>query len=75
MKRICSVTVKDKNGHPYSYETLLDTKYLPGLKDAGIDIYELENTIPVWINNLGLTKPWVFIQDLLNFKNPLKGLN
>jgi hypothetical protein len=28
--------------------------------------------VPIWIAMLGLTKPYCFLQDCFNFKNPFK---
>lgn len=47
-------------------------EYLAALRADGLEVYEVLNTIPVWIARLGLVRPWCFLQDLFNFKNPWK---
>lgn len=38
----------------------------------GLDVFEVYNTVPYWVNQVSLTKVWCFIQDLLSFRNPFK---
>ncbi len=37
-------------------------------RDDGIECYVIENTIPEFIADIGLTKTWCFLQDIFNFK-------
>ena len=46
---------------------------IDGMREDGIDVYIIENSIPVWIVDLGLLRPWCFFQDIWNLKNPFKG--
>ena len=69
-KKLHTVTVYDKQGMPFSFHTYVETKYVAEWQQRGIEIYPLENVIPVWVVSLGLTKPWCFVQDVFNFKNP-----
>tara|TARA_R110000772_G_scaffold67618_2_gene150136 strand:- start:1880 stop:2107 length:228 start_codon:yes stop_codon:yes gene_type:complete len=73
-KKMCALKVKVDEG-AYSFNVLVDTKYLKEWNDAGIDIHELINTVPVFIANRGKIAIiiWCFFQDLFNFKNPFKG--
>jgi len=47
-----------------------DPKYLPEWQADGLNVVLVENLIPVWAANLGLVRPWCFLQDLFNFRNP-----
>lgn len=47
-----------------------DPAFLDDWRADGLDVTEVENIIPAWIARAGLTRPWCFIQDLLNFKSP-----
>ena len=42
------------------------------MRADGIEVYEIENIIPSWIAEAGLVRPFVFLQDLWNLKNPFK---
>lgn len=55
----------------YSLTVIADPQYLDEWQQDGLEIYELVNTIPVWVADLGLVRPYCFVQDILNFKNPL----
>lgn len=64
---LCTIQIK---GHEktWSFTTDVDLKYLPEWWADGLEIYELCNTIPVWVPRIGLTRIWCCVQDLLNFK-------
>ena len=47
-------------------------EYLADWKADGLFIEIVENTVPMWVAECGLTRPWCFLQDLLNFKNPFR---
>ena len=68
-KKILTVLVKGTNKE-WSFEFKGNPKHLPTWRDDGLEVYELVNSIPEWVANLGLTKPWCFFQDIINFKWP-----
>lgn len=70
-KKLMSIQVTGVD-HKWCFEFYADPKYLHDWEKDGLDIVVLENTIPVWTTNIGLTKVWCFMQDLFNFKNPFK---
>lgn len=47
-----------------------DPQYIPEWTADGLLIDEVVNTVPVWIADLGLVRPWCCLQDLFHFKNP-----
>jgi hypothetical protein len=49
-----------------------DPQHVNGWQDDGLDVYVVENVIPAWVASLGLVKPWCFLQDVFNLKNPFK---
>jgi hypothetical protein len=63
MKQMCSITVKGKT-KTWCFNFLADTKYLAEWEADGLEVYEVMNSIPDWAVDLGLTKPWVRVQDL-----------
>lgn len=58
-KHRATVTV---NG--WNFATYVDPKHLPEWKAAGVQIYLVENIVPLWVAQLGLTRPWCAVQDL-----------
>ena len=63
--------IKGKSGSTYSFEVEIDPQYIQEWKGEGINIVgRLENTIPMWVVDIGLTRPWCFFQSLFNFRNP-----
>ena len=71
-KKLYSITVTGDT-KTYSFDTYVDPRYIDEYRAEGIDIDEIVNTIPQWVVDIGMLKPWVFMQDIFNFKNPFKG--
>lgn len=71
MKKLLSIAVTGKE-KTWSFDFYGDAKYLKEWREDGLIVDEILNTVPVWIVNLGLLKPWIFLQDIFNFKNPCK---
>lgn len=68
-KKLMSVIVTGEN-KKWCFEFYGDSQYLQEWRDDGLDVCEIENTIPVSVSNLGLVRMWCFFQDVINFKNP-----
>lgn len=68
-KKLLSINVhgQDRN---YWFEFYGDTDYLAGWRADGLVIDEICNVIPEAVVDMGLMRPWIFFQDLFNFKNP-----
>lgn len=47
-----------------------DPKYLDEWREDGLEVTEIVNTVPAWVVDIGMVRPWIFMQDILNFKNP-----
>ena len=71
-KKLYSIAIKGKQ-NLWSFEVYLDPKYISDYRDDGLEVNEIINIIPVWAVDLGLTRPWCFVQDVFNFKNPFSG--
>jgi len=67
MKKLYSVEIRGVEKH-WSFPFYGDSKYLEEWRADGLEINEIINVIPEWVVNAGLLKPWVFFQDLFNFK-------
>lgn len=70
-KKLLSVTVQGKE-KTWIFNFYEEPKYIQDWRNDGLVIDEILNTVPVWIVDCGLLKPWVFFQDVFNFKNPFK---
>ena len=58
--------------HSWSITTDLPQIAIDAMRQDGIDVGVLRNTIPVWAVDLGLLRPWCFCQDVWNFRNPFR---
>lgn len=70
-EKLMSVSVKGKE-KLWSFNFYGDEKYINDWVSDGLDIDIIENVIPMWVVDVGLTRPWCFVQDMFNFKNPFK---
>lgn len=61
-----SITVRGAN-HVWSFTFIGDTKHIPTWIEDGLDIVELINRVPVWVPPK-LRKPYMFMQDIINFR-------
>lgn len=50
----------------------LSREAVEAMRADGVNIIVPENIIPAWIAHAGLARPWCFVQDIWNFKNPLR---
>lgn len=69
--KLLGINVKGKN-KKWGFHFYGDPKYIEEWRADGLDITEIENVIPAWIVDLGLLRPWCFVQDVWNFKNPFR---
>lgn len=67
MKRLMSIEVRGKE-HEWSFNFYGNPKHLEGWRNDDLEINEIVNTIPEWVVDYGLMGPWIFFQDLFNFK-------
>lgn len=67
MNKLLSLEVRgiEKN---WSFNFYGDPKHLDAWREDGLVVNEIVNTIPEWVVDAGLLKPWIFFQDLFNFK-------
>lgn len=66
--KMLSITVQGKRCK-WTFEFMGDPKYLDEWRADGLDIDEVCNIIPEWMPG-SLIKPFYYLQDLFNFKNP-----
>lgn len=48
----------------------LNPRHIEDLRADGLEVNECFNSIPYWVVEHRLTRPWVFVQDLFHFRNP-----
>jgi hypothetical protein len=71
-KKLLAMHVKGTEKE-WSFHFYGDPRHLEDWRSDGLAVYQVENIIPAWAADLGLTRIWCFVQDIINFKNPLKG--
>lgn len=54
----------------WSFNFYGDPRYLDEWRADGLEVHVIENTIPMWVADLGLGRAWCVMQDLFNFRNP-----
>jgi hypothetical protein len=54
----------------WSFPFYGDPKYLAEWRADGLEVNEVYNTIPYWVVECGMARPWCFVQDVLNLRNP-----
>lgn len=67
MKKLLSIEVKGKTKE-WSFSFYGNPKYLDEWRKDGLEINEVINSVPELINDIGLTRLWIFLQDLFNFR-------
>jgi len=67
--KLMSIVVQGEE-HEWSFTFYGNPDHMEDWIDDGLEVYLVENVIPLWIWNAGLERPWCFLQDLFNFKNP-----
>jgi hypothetical protein len=66
MNKLLSIEVKGRE-HRWSFDFYGNPKYLDEWREDGLEVNEIENTVPEWVPGWAV-KPWCFFQDLFNFK-------
>ena len=66
-KKLMSLEVRGKDNY-WSFNFYGNPKHLDHWRDDGLEINEIMNTIPEWVVDIGLIRPWMFFQDLFGFK-------
>jgi hypothetical protein len=67
----CIVDVRGRKSE-WGIPTDISREVIEDMRADGLNIIVPENSIPLWVVELGLTRAWCFLQDLWNFKNPFR---
>lgn len=73
MKKLMTVTVRGK-AKTWGFAFYGDPRHIEAWRADGLDVVLIENVIPAWVADLGLVRPWCFLQDVFNFRNPWRKL-
>jgi hypothetical protein len=71
MNRLMGLSVRGKS-KTWGFMFYGDPKHIKEWREDGLDVSEIENTVPEWVADLGLVRPWCFLQDVFNFRNPFR---
>lgn len=67
-KLLC-INVQGKHSR-WGFSFYGDPKHIEAWRADGLDVFEVRNTVPGWVAVLGLARPWCFVQDVFNLRNP-----
>ena len=71
MKRKYTILVQGQN-HEWGFGIEAEPSHVEDWRRDGLIIHEVLHTIPEWVVDLGLERPWCFLQDVFYFRNPFK---
>lgn len=58
--------------HRWSFQIDATPEHVEDWRADGLKVDEIVNVIPARVVDIGLLKVWVFLEDLLYFRNPFK---
>lgn len=56
--------------HSWSFHVSAKPEHVEDWRADGLEVDEILHSIPEWVVNLGLLRPWCFFEDLFYFRNP-----
>lgn len=68
-KKLMGIEVRGKR-KTWGFHFYGDPQYIDEWRADGLNVNVIEAVIPEWVADLGLVRPWCFMQDLLSFRNP-----
>lgn len=69
MKRPYALHIRGKE-KSWMFEIEADPRHVEDWRADGLTVDGIVATIPEWVVNLGLARPWVFLQDLFFMRKP-----
>jgi hypothetical protein len=69
MRKSVTLSVRGKRSE-WAIDCHMSQGQIDAMNEDGIEVFELHHSIPMWAVDLGLTRPWCFVQDVFNFRNP-----
>jgi hypothetical protein len=71
-KVLMSIHVQGK-AKKWAFDFYGDPENWPEWEADGLEVYQVENIVPLWVQQAGATRLWCFLQDLFYFK-PVKAV-
>lgn len=68
---LATIEIKGKSSR-WAFDCQASNAEIEAMRADGIDVGILVNVIPAWVVAMGLTGPFIALQDLWNFKPPFK---
>ncbi len=69
LKKSVSLVVRGKQNE-WAVPCDMHQGQIDAMRADGFDIEEPIYTIPVWVAEIGLARPWCFVQDVWALRNP-----
>lgn len=66
MKRKIIITVKGRSAS-WSFEFVGEPAHLAEWRQDGLEVYEVANAVPQWVQSMKLTRIWCLVQDAWRF--------
>lgn len=66
-----SVTVRGREKR-WSFPVWALPEHVEDWRRDGMEVEEVLNVIPGWVVHAGLLRPWLFFEDVFNFRNPFE---
>ena len=70
-EKLLEISIQGKS-KKWAFITKGDPKYIEEWRNDGLEINVIENMIPEFVVDMGLTRIYCFFQDVINFKNPFR---
>lgn len=61
MKRLYSITIHGKH-KTWSHLVWANPEHVADWREDGIEVDEVVAVVPEWVNSIGLTRPWCWLQ-------------
>lgn len=69
LKRRVTLSVRGK-AHEWAIDCDMKQDQIDAMTADGIEVGIVHHSVPMWAVDLGLLRPWCFVQNVFNFRNP-----
>jgi hypothetical protein len=71
MRQKCFISIRGRE-HEWTFDVEVDPKHLPEIQADGIEIHQIEYTVPTSVMTSGLAPLWMFLYDCFHLRNPFR---
>ena len=71
MKRNYNLIIRGKE-HEWTVSVMADPEHVKDWQADGLQLEEVQYSVPAWAVEAGLLKPYIFIYDLFYMRNPFR---